>query len=102
MAEFILVMKVLAQCGFIIFDVSGESYSLREPLLVDYLYTSIPFRMRTQLHGRAAEWFLEYTQTDLTYASLLYPLVIHHFNLSFQESRSASILKCVHVRIARK
>lgn len=96
-SEFVTVMKVLAQCGFIVFDTDTESYSLLEPLLVDYLYTSIPFRMRTQLHGMAAEWFLDYTQTDLTYASILYPLVIHHFNMAFQESRSASILQCVQV-----
>jgi len=90
-------MKYLGRCGFIDYDTNTDCYTLREPLLVDFLYISIPFRMRLQMHGFAAEWFLEYAQNDLTYASLLYPLIIHHFNLAFKESRSASILQVVNV-----
>lgn len=96
--ELLVVMRVLSRYGFIDFDGSTECYSLREPLLVDYLYTSIPFRQRTALHSFAAEWLLEYTHDNLTNAAVLYPLIIHHFNMAFQESRSAAIMQCVKVR----
>jgi hypothetical protein len=61
------------------------------------LYTSIPFRQRTALHNFAAEWFLEFVQSDATNAAVLYPLIIHHFNMAFEESRSASLLQFIKV-----
>jgi hypothetical protein len=37
-------VQVLARYGFIDYDPNTACYSLQEPLLIDYLYTSIPFR----------------------------------------------------------
>lgn len=95
---FIGVMLVLSSHNFILWDSSTNSYKLKEPLLVDYLYTSIPFRQRTKLHGFAAEWYMEYTSKNLSNASMYYPKILHHFNAAFQEARSASILQLLMVR----
>jgi hypothetical protein len=97
-AELLAVFRLLQRYGFLDFDGSTECYSLREPLLIDYLYTSIPFRQRVAFHGLAAEWMLEYTGHKMGNAALLYPLLMHHLSMAFQEARSAAIMNLLQVR----